>query len=561
MTIHKFQVDISDKVNNDESNETNVLSDTEQYCFHLIDYIEKVADLNDFVINIGSVSEITDYTEKRDDKVSGNYFTVEIRSHNLNNSCVLPVFDGTIFRDEYIYIGGDIAGGFVVEIKDQDGNVLQTFNTSGVYTVEVLQQILDTITANTATIIDPNSIMANVDIRVGKKDAAFFSANPTLILKDGQFLFNSDTLELFIGDGTSQLSALVAINVPPSSGVQSVTGLQVDDTDPANPVVNTPTLQQVITESPTVNGVVMQSLDGNTTVTINDDLVSVSSINGSNTSQVDISSSSISVLSGDGTNASSTTINPTLIDFSANSVTKNSSEIAQLASPTFTGTITTPAIIVSSETASRVAIIDASKNVKSADTATYPSLAELAYVKGVTSAIQTQLDAKLAKASNLSDLANSLTARVNLGIIDIHITTGDQTTTSNAASNITDLVSPTLTINSRYKINGLIRVGCNATGGVKLQITIPTGATMSVISDGNTSGTGGRSFNNITTSATLFTTPVGTVNSVNSYAQISGEISIGATSGTIQFGFASTTNTQLSSIYQLGTNITLIKIT
>jgi len=155
MTVHKFQVDISDKVNNDESNETNVLSDTEQYCFHLIDYIEKVADLNDFIINIGSVSEITDYTEKRDDKVSGNYFTVEIRSHNLNNSCVLPVFDGTIFRDEYIYIGGDIAGGFVVEIKDQSGNVLQTFNTSGVYTVEVLQQILDTITANTSTIIDP----------------------------------------------------------------------------------------------------------------------------------------------------------------------------------------------------------------------------------------------------------------------------------------------------------------------------------------------------------------------------------------------------------------------
>jgi len=80
--------------------------------------------------------------------------------------------------------------------------------------------------------------MANVDIRVGKKDAAFFSANPTLILKDGQFLFNSDTLELFIGDGTSQLSALVAINVPPSSGVQSVTGPQVDDTDPNNPIVN-----------------------------------------------------------------------------------------------------------------------------------------------------------------------------------------------------------------------------------------------------------------------------------------------------------------------------------
>lgn len=65
------------------------------------------------------------------------------------------------------------------------------------------------------------------------------------------------------------------------------------------------------------------------------------------------------------------------------------------ASPTFTGTVTTPAIIVSSETASRVAIIDGSKNVKSADTATYPSLAELAYLKGVTAGIQSQIDGKL----------------------------------------------------------------------------------------------------------------------------------------------------------------------
>lgn len=55
---------------------------------------------------------------------------------------------------------------------------------------------------------------------------------------------------------------------------------------------------------------------------------------------------------------------------------------APLDSPTFTGTVTTPAIIVSSETPSRVAIIDASKNVKSADTSTYPDLTELSYLKG-----------------------------------------------------------------------------------------------------------------------------------------------------------------------------------
>lgn len=46
------------------------------------------------------------------------------------------------------------------------------------------------------------------------------------------------------------------------------------------------------------------------------------------------------------------------------------------------------------QTASTIASFDSSKNVVSLPTATYPSLAELAYVKGVTSAIQTQLNSK-----------------------------------------------------------------------------------------------------------------------------------------------------------------------
>jgi len=49
---------------------------------------------------------------------------------------------------------GGIAGGFVVEIKDQDGNVIQTFNTSGEYVITVLSGIKDTITSNVTTITD-----------------------------------------------------------------------------------------------------------------------------------------------------------------------------------------------------------------------------------------------------------------------------------------------------------------------------------------------------------------------------------------------------------------------
>lgn len=45
-------------------------------------------------------------------------------------------------------------------------------------------------------------------------------------------------------------------------------------------------------------------------------------------------------------------------------------------------------------TADRIASFDSNKNITALDTATYPSLTELSYVKGVTSSIQTQLDAK-----------------------------------------------------------------------------------------------------------------------------------------------------------------------
>ena len=67
---------------------------------------------------------------------------------------------------------------------------------------------------------------------------------------------------------------------------------------------------------------------------------------------------------------------------------------AELASPTFTGTVTSPALILSSETASTIASLDASKNIKSLALATYPSLTELSYVKGLTSAVQTQINTK-----------------------------------------------------------------------------------------------------------------------------------------------------------------------
>ncbi len=50
--------------------------------------------------------------------------------------------------------------------------------------------------------------MANVDIRVGYKDLAWFTANPTLILKEGQAVYLQQTGTYKLGDGVTALSAL-----------------------------------------------------------------------------------------------------------------------------------------------------------------------------------------------------------------------------------------------------------------------------------------------------------------------------------------------------------------
>lgn len=72
----------------------------------------------------------------------------------------------------------------------------------------------------------------NSNIQIGKKNAAFFAANPTLILLDGQLIYNEDTGDLFIGDGTTQLSALIAINGGSGGGVWgSITGTLSSQTD------------------------------------------------------------------------------------------------------------------------------------------------------------------------------------------------------------------------------------------------------------------------------------------------------------------------------------------
>lgn len=157
MVTRTYLIIISDLVNKDLSNLNHVISDTERICWDLPLYMRQVSNsglIGSFKVNM-NVS-VTHDIARNDDDVASNYFDLTISSPIGNDSCNLPINSGNILTNNYIYIGGGtMSGNFTVEIKDQNGNVLQTFNTSGTYTVEVLTQIMDTITSNTSTIIDP----------------------------------------------------------------------------------------------------------------------------------------------------------------------------------------------------------------------------------------------------------------------------------------------------------------------------------------------------------------------------------------------------------------------
>lgn len=155
----KYMIVISDLVNKDISNINQVLSDTERICYDVPSYLRQVRNSGYLgTFRFDPNISLTDFTERNDDDVSGHYFDLTISSAVGNDGCNLPISSGNILDNNYIYVGGtinQIVGNFQVDIKDQNGNTLQTFTTSGTYTVEVLQQIIDTINSNTTTVIDP----------------------------------------------------------------------------------------------------------------------------------------------------------------------------------------------------------------------------------------------------------------------------------------------------------------------------------------------------------------------------------------------------------------------
>ena len=137
------------------------------------------------------------------------------------------------------------------------------------------------------------------------------------------------------------------------------------------------------------------------------------------------------------------------------------------------GTVKVPSL-----TASEIVISDASDNLVSADVATYPSLTELTYVKGVTSAIQTQLDTKIAHDGSTAN--GVLTYKdIDEATVEANLTfNGSTLIVTGAMTASTTIVATTSVTSANVTANNLLTASDRLSrGGIQSGPSSPTTGT------------------------------------------------------------------------------------
>ena len=135
-----FRVGCFDRVMTDQSNRLNVLSDCRQILTDFCGYFKNNPSLNALFLQLPVT--LTDYVEYKADGVAGYFMDVNFKQYQGLNYCGIPVNGAPINPNS-------------VKIIDQDGNILEQLHPGQQYTVEVLRRIIETITSNEATIIEP----------------------------------------------------------------------------------------------------------------------------------------------------------------------------------------------------------------------------------------------------------------------------------------------------------------------------------------------------------------------------------------------------------------------
>ena len=123
--------------------------------------------------------------------------------------------------------------------------------------------------------------MANVNIKLGYKNAAFFAANPTLVLNVGQLIYLEQTGTYKIGDGVTQLSALAFLGagsfVPYTGATSDINlgefGIQLGNLEFDNTRTNIPTTAGSVVWNDTDGTLDLKLKGGNVTLQIGQEQV------------------------------------------------------------------------------------------------------------------------------------------------------------------------------------------------------------------------------------------------------------------------------------------------
>lgn len=139
---------------------------------------------------------------------------------------------------------------------------------------------------------------------------------------------------------------------------------------------NNTNLAGVLTNNPSTNGIALTSNDGFKTLMLNNTIAYLQLLNGALYGAF-VANSGSAVISGgdDDTTSSNLTVNKDFANLVSDLLIK----------------LNAPNVELTQETASLILSTDASKRIKGLSTSTYPSLTELAFVKGLISNLQVQL--------------------------------------------------------------------------------------------------------------------------------------------------------------------------
>lgn len=135
-SVTTFQMFFCDLVHKDESNETDVLSDMQLIAMDIYSQLKYTLE-NSYDATVNNTAQLSDFTSRFNDDVTGWELTLEVRQFYDQSTC------GTTFSGN--------AG--KVLIIDQDGNTIATLNPNSTYTVTQLTTLLQDLSSSPATTI------------------------------------------------------------------------------------------------------------------------------------------------------------------------------------------------------------------------------------------------------------------------------------------------------------------------------------------------------------------------------------------------------------------------